>query len=184
MRTFKISGGPTFKGGQAYVGLFLVAIIFLAIIGFLVNYSGITDLLWITGLLGVGFFVLRMACHFEGIEFDMGNDQVRKYTIPFAIRVGKWEKLSDYQEIALKIDRFKVTERQFYNQDDQDFTYNTHSFFILLVDWERQKDMVITDWPNYNDAKENLYALGKQLNYPVKDYFAKELSKAKRSARR
>lgn len=154
----KISRGPTFKGFFSTIGMVF------SLVGLILIINAIVFSSFIGLACGIIFVFPGMIVFLSvrGVLIDAEKKRVKPYFDIFIAKIGSWESLDDYDKIILKY----LSQAQTMNSRASTTTYRTKSFDIYLVGATREKDLLLKEIFDYEEAKVFLLSYSEKLNKP------------------
>lgn len=179
---FSIFCGPQFRGGKtAYLFFVMLALIILA------AYAALEGDWWM-GVIGwfLALLLVFFTFDFQGVDFDRGDNRVRRYRIRPWGKEGQWEPLSDFTTVQLGRENYMVKAAQIYSHligNGPRTGHERHSQFIVCVTSKHGKHIVLKETEDIRAALKVARMVAQKLNIPLKDHVKEALMAQRRGLR-
>lgn len=166
----KISRGPQFRNGNAAIPFFII--LFL-IMGFVL---AIIDSQWITGVI-LSFIITVLSLYvldIQGVEIDTKGNRIKEYKLQVWGRIGKWQNHQAFEQLSLNFDSYFIRNYTFYTKlttpGGKGISYDKDGRYLVVLDLPNtEKNIVLKESDNYNNALKEIRIIAKKLTLPYHD---------------
>lgn len=178
----KYSQGIKPYGRFSLLGYFIFALCFLILVMEMVFgvFENIANVVWVIITLPLSALIFLRG---EGVEIDTELNRIRSYRAYYGLRFGKWHKFSDYNQLSLRIARYKLV---FDVPKGSTIVEHHHDFELWIIGAGVENELLISGSESYFKGLEQAKKVSKQLGLPYQDDCLNELNKSieRRKSRR
>ena len=128
------------------------------------------------GLIFLCIVLLPIFLDYQGIQFDLSNQNIRAYKSYFGLKRGKWVSLQGFNEVALKWERLSHRSggslHRIIPTGSVGVRGKTNDVFsVYLINLETKTRFEVADFQTYKAAQKFQRKISKSLQIPSMDYY-------------
>ena len=179
-----IKQGPYFRGAISTFALFVSVVCTIALLVILLHgdVSGETKVKGPIYLIPLIIVFTNIFLGFEGVEFDLKNNKVRKYKNTLGMKRGEWETIDTDSLLCLALQYNKVSGVSPMGVSSSSSTGK--SYEINLASLDKRNGILIYECKSYTEAKEKLKKLSSKTGIESRDFRKEQLEEAAKKPRR